>query len=613
LKDNKDKEVLPIIKRSLNILSKKERHYLLIASVLNVMLALFDLLGVILIGLLGAISSRSIQSLDPGNRASALLELLKIESFTLQQQTLVLGASAAMAFFLKSILSIYSSKKILRFISARTNSLSNGLIASLFSQPLTSIRRRTSQEIYFSITEGVASITIRILGSIILLASDLAVLVLLGLGLVIADPLIALATFVGFIFVGYLLFSTTQKRGYFLGSELSFNAIKSNEKTNQLIESYREIFVRNQTEAFISDITSSRARISNISAELFFIPVKSKYIMESALVFFALLLAFLQFYLNDFSRAIATLSIFLVAGTRIAPAILRIQQTLVQIKVTLPTAALALEMIEELKKNRTEQVKLGESESNISADSFVSNINLDSVDFDFGPQNKFKIRNLNLEVAPGQFVAIVGETGSGKSTIVDLILGINTPTNGVVTISGRPPRVAFKLWPGAVSYVPQNITFLNGTIRSNLVFGNATQNLSDSDLWRALEVAQLRDFVESLPLGLDYRIGEHGNNLSGGQKQRLGIARALISNPSLLVLDEATSALDAQTEKDFNDSVQSIKGQTTLLIIAHRISTILNADKILYIEDGEVKASGTFSELKSLVPNFELQCKLLGL
>jgi ABC-type multidrug transport system fused ATPase/permease subunit len=207
----------------------------------------------------------------------------------------------------------------------------------------------------------------------------------------------------------------------------------------------------------------------------------------------------------------------------------------------------------------------------------------------------------------------VGSSGAGKSTIVDLILGILDPDSGTISISGATPRNAFRQWPGAVAYVPQDVHIFNGSIRENIALGYEPTSISDELMMGALEKAQLLDYVRTLPEGLDSQVGDRGTRMSGGQRQRLGIARALLTKPRLLVLDEATSALDGETESNISEGVQSLKGDVTLVIIAHRLSSVRNAGKVIYLHEGRVVSTGTFDQVRASVPDFDRQASLMGL
>jgi len=243
---------------------------------------------------------------------------------------------------------------------------------------------------------------------------------------------------------------------------------------------------------------------------------------------------------------------------------------------------------------------------------FVSRVEFKNVCFSY-PGQKFALTNINFEINPGEFVAVVGASGSGKTTLVDLLLGVLIPTSGEVTLSGVTPHEAIQGWPGAVSYVPQDVLLIKGSVKENVGLGYDDSSLKSTALEDALLAASINEFVNQLPNGVNTNIGDGGQKLSGGQRQRLGIARSLITDPRLLVLDEATSALDGQTESDISNTLFSLRGKRTVVVIAHRLSSVRNADSVIYMDKGQILAKGNFEQVRSAIPDFDSQAKLMGL
>jgi ABC-type multidrug transport system fused ATPase/permease subunit len=236
-----------------------------------------------------------------------------------------------------------------------------------------------------------------------------------------------------------------------------------------------------------------------------------------------------------------------------------------------------------------------------------------NLDFKYSDNSPSGLFDVNVIIEAGKSLAIVGSSGAGKSTLVDVILGVLEPVKGRILISGLPPMSAITKWPGAIAYVPQDVSLIDGTIRQNITLGYSDSEVSDELIWNAIDGASLRTFISKSSNGLETQIGDEGSNLSGGERQRLGIARALLMNPKLLILDEATSALDGETEAEIAQAIQSVKGKVTVIMIAHRLSTVQNADVVVYLEDGKIMKSGTFNEVRQAIPNFDAQAKLMGL
>jgi ABC-type bacteriocin/lantibiotic exporter with double-glycine peptidase domain len=244
---------------------------------------------------------------------------------------------------------------------------------------------------------------------------------------------------------------------------------------------------------------------------------------------------------------------------------------------------------------------------------FNPTIKLEGVNFRYSKESDFAIENINLNLTPGSYIGIVGQSGAGKSTLVDLLLGVLKPSSGEVRISNCSVIDAIEKWPGAISYVPQEVKIINGTIRDNIIVGYTREEVKDSEIWESLEKVSLKGFVETLPGKLDEEINENGNNLSGGQKQRLGLARAWISNPKILILDEATSSLDAETENFISEILISDRSDRIIISIAHRLTSIRLADSIIYVDNGKIEASGSFEELRRISKKFDNQANLMGL
>jgi len=317
----------------------------------------------------------------------------------------------------------------------------------------------------------------------------------------------------------------------------------------------------------------------------------------------SLILAAAQFLLFDALHAISILAIFLAAGARVAPAILRLQQGAIQIKANLAVATETLNLWSRI--NTSNQVNRVDYSSTLPTPStFTPSVSLRDVSYCYPDSEEFTLKGINLEIHPGQMVAIAGSSGAGKSTLVDLILGVLEPTQGEALLSNILPTEAIKNFTGQISYVPQDVLIVDGTIKSNVALGYPEEDVNDELVWNSLNAAHLDDFVRQLPEGINHVIGERGTNLSGGQRQRLGLARGLFTKPKILVLDEATSALDGQTEASITEMLLGLRGSITLIVIAHRLSTIQEAERILFLKDGLIAAEGTFKEVEQLIPEF---------
>jgi ABC-type multidrug transport system fused ATPase/permease subunit len=244
---------------------------------------------------------------------------------------------------------------------------------------------------------------------------------------------------------------------------------------------------------------------------------------------------------------------------------------------------------------------------------FVPSVNFQDVSLRYHSRAEVALNEINLNVSPGEILAIVGPSGAGKTSLVDVLIGAILPSEGQILISGEAPASAVVKWPGAIAYVPQDIYITEGSIRENVAIGLPRAEQVDSRIFKALQAAQLEEFILNLPDGVDTQVGEHGGALSGGQRQRIGIARALYTNPKLIVFDEATSALDAETEDKISNAMFALRRTHTLIIIAHRLSTVRNADSVIYLDKGKILAKGSFDQVRAMIPEFDNQANLMGL
>ena len=599
------------VRRAFRVIPHRDRQKIVIVVILQFLLGLLDLAGVAAIGVLGALAVTGVQSQSPGDRVSQVLELLHLYNFSFQNQAAALGLIATIILVTRTICSILITRKIYYFLSRRGASITSEMMSKLLSQSILTIQSRSIQENLYSITTGVSAITLSVLGSSISLIADASLLVILLLGLTYVDPTIAFTTFVFFGTLGVILYRVMNVKARELGKMNSELTIKSNQKIIEVLDSYRESVVHDRRTYYSAEIKKIRLRLSDVLAETQFMPNVSKYILESGIVIGAVAIAGAQFLLQDAKHAVATLAVFLASGSRIAPAVMRIQQSAIQMRAGLGAAEPTLNMLDQLENIDAPQYV--EDKNVFSYNGFVPKIKLSNVSLKYSESDGEALKNISLEVEAGQSIAFVGPSGAGKTSLVDVLLGILEPTSGSVSISGMKPIEAISRWPGVISYVPQDVKIIEGTFRENVSLGYPMEIATDELVLAALHKAQLVEFANSTFSGLDSQVGESGTKLSGGQRQRLGIARAFFTKPLLIVLDEATSALDGSTESEITKSLTAIKGEVTVVTIAHRLSTVRDADRVIYIDRGQLVASGTFEQVRAAVPHFDTQARLMGL
>ncbi len=583
------------LRSSLGWLEPRHQKRIFGVLVLQMVLSLFDLLGVVLIGLVGTLSVNSLQSTPPSNRVLDLLAFVGLQGSSIQRQVVILGVVSVLVLVGRSMASLIITKRIIYFFSRRSADLSVSLTQKLFTKPLLVIQERSSQDMLYSLTKGTEFLMIQVLGTCTVLVADVAVLVLLMFGLLVFDLVTALSTFVIFAGVALALHKMLATKAGELGVQNAKFTIDGNQAIIESLVAFREAFVGSRFSYYINQIAKSRRGLAEVSGHVNFMPYISKYVIEATVILGALIIFGIQVMIWDATHAVAALGIFLAAGTRIGPSVLRLQQGLVYIRNSLGMASPTLELMAELQDSER-----CESEIQVlrtDHEEFIPNIEITKLNYSYPSDQTPIISSLDLLVPEGSYMAIVGTSGVGKSTLVDLILGILTPTSGHVTISGMSPKEAITRWPGAIGYVPQEVAISDGTILENVLVGYPIDTLDSQSVYALLRTVELEKFVRGLEKELATPVGERGSKLSGGQRQRLGIARALISKPKILILDEATSALDGETEAAISDSLITLRKSVTIITIAHRLRTVKNADFVVFLKPGGEYEVGTFQEL----------------
>jgi ABC-type multidrug transport system fused ATPase/permease subunit len=600
-----------VIGRSFLILSKSDRKKVLFAILIQITISILDLLGVAAIGLLGALSVLGIQSGTSSGKVYSLLKTINLENQTFQVQSIILGISAVLLLVGRTFFSIYFTRRILFFLSRRGAAISSSLVSKLLTNDLVVVQVKSTQDRIYALTHGVQIMVIQVLAATIILISDVSLLIVMTLTLFVLDFYLALSTMLLLGILAMFFYRFIYAKARLLATESTELTIQSNEKISEVLQSYREVIVGNRRNYYAAEIGKIRFKLADMLAEMGFMPYSSKYIIESTVVLGALVVGALQFISRDAVHAVGALAVFLAAGSRIAPAILRVQQGAIQIRQGIGFAKPTLDLMDEL--GDSNDIMTSSDKVDTVHEGFIGEIRAVNVGYTYSEKTLPAISGISIEIGQGKSVAIVGSSGAGKTTLVDVLLGVLTADEGLVTISGVSPTLATEKWQGAIAYVPQDVVISKGTIRENVSLGYPLEVATDELVMNAIKVAHLEQFVASLPDGLETQVGERGTKISGGQRQRLGIARAMFTKPLLLILDEATSSLDGETEEIISTAIRDLRGLTTVVMIAHRLSTVRNADMVIYLGDGQIKAVGTFEEVREKLPDFERQARLMGL
>jgi len=620
------------IKISIGLLPPEKRKLLFLAASVQISLGALDLVGIALIGLVATVAvtgvdvaaTSSSNELQIPEWAQTIMTNLGLGDFTFSQLTVLIALLAVSILVLKTVLSALMSKRVIRFLANRQADVSVRLAREFLRRPLSIVQRWTTPEAMYALGSGVGAATVALLGSAITIASELFLFSIVGVSLFIFDPvltLISIALFGIIAFVLYRVLSSWTARNAQIITDSSIDTLTA---VSEALATYREATVLNRRDLYIDRYESLVSKYAKASSTSSFIMEIPKYVLDIALYIGILILGVVQFLTKDWATAAATVALFLAAGSRILPGLLRLQGATITIRNASVQAQPTFFMSDYL-RNTADSDSIGEQGAarirsreihdhimNGYAD-FTAEVELVDVSLTYSDAASPALNLASLRAAAGSSVALVGSTGAGKSTLADVILGVMKPDSGSVTIGGLEPRAAIYRWPGAISYVPQAVALVAGSVRENVALGLPSENIDDTLVLEALQRAHLDSFLITSREGINTMIGERGFRLSGGQRQRLGIARALYTRPKLLILDEATSALDAETEQAIIQTLEELEGEVTTITVAHRLATVRFADQVLYLENGVIVARGTFNEVRSQVVDFDRQANLLGL
>lgn len=428
--------------------------------------------------------------------------------------------------------------------------------------------------------------------------------------IVVTQPVTALITIVylgGISVLQYFVLSGKTRQAARVARD---SALRVAALISGMVASLKEITLRDKADEVSEVVRATRVRTSQARANSSFLAAVPRFIFDAAIIGGFIVVGGAAFLTNDgdMDATVSAVALFGIAGFRLVPSLTAFQAVLTRTMTSAPYVDAVIEDIEASKKFLADQEVLGRQ----PLPGQPELLELRGVEFTFPGGERPAVHDIDLRIPMGATVGIAGASGAGKSTLVDLLLGLLAPTRGSIEIDGMSLVDVMAAWRTHVGYVPQEVTLFDGTIAQNiaLTWGD---DIDFDRVEAAARRAQLWDVIRQRSDGLLTRVGERGLTLSGGQRQRLGIARALYNEPLILVLDEATSALDTKTEADVADAIRDLRGDVTVIAVAHRLSTIKDSDLVLFMHDGTVTAQGGFSDVVAKSPEFAAQARLAGL
>lgn len=596
-------------------MTPKERYKWYFLTGLRALLSLLDLAGILAIGFV--VTSTAI-FLTRGSDPNRVLEFAGFEIPAVNAQTLPWVSTAVLVMFLfKALFSVILTKKAAFFV-ATVEARSAKTIAEIsFGGDLSDARKLSREEMMYAIQSGSPYAFNTLLNAVNAFVTEAMLFVVICIGFLFVDPWATLAAVLYFGLIAFVM-------QYFVGSLMTKTgriaaegAVQANTAISDLLSVFRELLVLGKREKYIDEIYKARVSAADSAATQYYLSGMPRYIIEAALLVGVALFVLAQALAGDIVKSASTIGVFLSGGFRLTAALLPLQNSLLTINAALPSARTAHVILNRVKISAPPFSKVDDSRETLNQGiqnrmTGAIGVRVDNVSFAYPDANRAALNNVSFEIEAGTQVALMGPSGAGKSTIADLLCSVLTPSTGSITRTDEKRGSSELELHGRVSYVPQRPGLVSGTILDNVALAEDAAKVDRAQALEALRLAHLADIVEQLPEGLDAPLGKLQDGLSGGQIQRLGLARALYTKPGLLIMDEATSALDAESEAKIQQALEAMRGKVTVVLIAHRLNTIQHADKVILVEDGKIRDSGTFKELIARNPSVERVVNLMA-
>ncbi len=583
--------MLSVAKRCLEFMKVKERAIFYAFLVLRSLVALLDLGGILAIGFLAtSIALFITQGSDPDR----IIEVggLRIPAMNVDSLPLI-ATIILLLFFAKAIFSILLTLKLAHFLAKIEARAARVIAQNAFGKGLEGSRQYSREEIQHAVQTGSPSAFNTVMNSIGTLTAEGFLFVLVIAAFTVVNPAVSLGAILYFGIIGFVIQLVLGRVMQRTGIKWDESIVAANTSLSDLGSVLRESAIIGRRNFFLDKILNSRLRASESAATQFVLKGMPRYVIETSLIIAIAIFILLQALSGQIVSSAATIGIFLSGGLRLTSSLLPLQGALLNIKQAVPPATRALNLL-------SVPLHTGPGSSNtkvLASTKSPLSVSADLLSFRYVGSRTDNLRELSFEIPEGSQAAFIGVSGAGKSTIADLILGLLEPTSGLIKVGGVNPIELIEYQPGLVGYVPQKPGMVSGTISQNIALGLHPDDIDELRLRKAISDAHLTDIISSLPQGLNTDIGKRKDELSGGQLQRIGLARALYSQPRLLVMDEATSALDADSENEINKALDAMRGKVTVILIAHRLNTIQRSDLVFLIEEGSILDSGTFQYL----------------
>ena len=573
--------MLSVLKKITKILNKAQKVRIVILFAMMVIGAFFEVLGVsLMLPLVKAIMDPEI--INKNKWVKMVCELFDLHS----HRTFVVICIIALitVFIVKDLYLMLEYYVQARFISNNRFATQQKVLRSFLNRPYEFFLGADTGEVMRMISGDVPGVY-GLITSLLSMATETVVTFAVTVTIFVIEPVISV--FMAFVIgvVSLLIIKVLRPIMRKEGEKYQKNSSLSGRWIQQAIYGIKEIKITNKAEYFEENYGISGRKMITAERRNNVLGNAPRLIIEMTSVCSILVLIGWMIYKGrEFENLAPILAAFAVAALKLMPGANRIVSAINQISYYAPAVNSLYDNLEILREEQEKKIR----EDKPKEMSFEKEVRISEVDYKYPNSKKDILNKAEMVIPAGKSVGVIGASGAGKTTVVDLVLGLLKPLSGKVLCDGVDVMQNYVAWLDMIGYIPQNIFMIDDSIKANVAFGIDEKDRNDEQVWNALEEAQLAGFVRELPDGIETRIGSNGIRLSGGQRQRVGIARALYKDPKLLVFDEATSALDNETEAAIMESINSLHGKKTMIIIAHRLQTIEGCDLVYRVKDGKI-------------------------
>lgn len=509
----------------------------------------------------------------------------------------IVALGIVLLFVVKSIAAIFFRWWLLGRTTRVAALSATDLMSRYMLSPYATHRSRRMSEVYRNINDSTgqaASVLLSVLG----ILTDVMLLAAIVVVLAITAPLITLLTVILFAVLVLGLQRALRSSQSRLGEEIAEASLEAWGYLMPALDGFREARLTSSARAFVNGFRRAKLRGAHASRHLAIIVEAPRYALEIGFTIAIGGIALVLFATSTPAQTLTILGVFAAASLRGLPTLIRVSSNLAIVRSGRIGLRIVSEVTDELETERQHD------ETPQSGIPYEGPVSIRNLSFHYPDSDQLVLDDVSLELPRYRTTAFVGSSGAGKSTLLDLLLGLLEPTSGSIECGGRSILDDRATWYAGLGVVPQDVFLVNDTLAANIAFGVSDELIDRTRVSEVIAMAQLSPLIAELPEGIETIVGERGVRLSGGQRQRLGLARALYRNPSILILDEATSALDNVTEHEITETLAQLNGQLTIVIVAHRLSTVRDADTLVFLKEGRIAATGTFADVRQTSEDF---------